>query len=168
MKAPNRLTTGKIAERLMISRMHAWRLAKSGAIPCTRKTKGGQFYFEDRLPLRVWLSKMDVESHRKQVLDVAASKGYRKAKPEPRKQKQMRHEVNLWSELVVKTNTLESIIDALQSKKAMAKWNDGELYLFVREIRSIADTYQTAVQLLKSSTKKPLPAWTTPIRESPR
>ena len=32
---------GELADRIHVSRIHAWRLARAGVVPATKKTKGG-------------------------------------------------------------------------------------------------------------------------------
>lgn len=51
------MRVGELAVKLAISRIHAWRLARSGVVPGCYRTKGGQYRFRDSVKLRRWINK---------------------------------------------------------------------------------------------------------------
>lgn len=67
---------GELAQKIHVSRIHAWRLARSGIVPSTRKTKGGQFYFVHSSQLTRWVNRMIGGKFRKNEMSLAYEKHY--------------------------------------------------------------------------------------------
>jgi predicted DNA-binding transcriptional regulator AlpA len=67
---------GELAQKIQISRVHAWRLAKAGVVPRTKKTKGGHFYFVQCRALTRWINFMIGGAFRKKELARAYAKNY--------------------------------------------------------------------------------------------
>jgi predicted DNA-binding transcriptional regulator AlpA len=59
------IKAGEMARRLGISRMHVGRLAKAGAIPGARRTKGGHWFWLETESLQRRLSKAQSDARRK-------------------------------------------------------------------------------------------------------
>jgi predicted DNA-binding transcriptional regulator AlpA len=60
---------GKLALKIGVSRSHAWRMAKAGAIPSVKKTNGGHYYFIEGPTLNRWISRMNAAGNfRKNVM----------------------------------------------------------------------------------------------------
>jgi hypothetical protein len=70
------MRTGELAQKIHVSRIHAWRLAKAGIVPATKKTKGGHFYFIECPKLTRWISKMTSWKFRKKEMARAYVKRY--------------------------------------------------------------------------------------------
>ena len=49
---------GELAYKIHVHRIHAWRLARAGIVPGTKKTKGGHFYFVEGPSLNRWINFM--------------------------------------------------------------------------------------------------------------
>jgi len=72
------MTTSELAHKLAISRIHAWRLARSGVVPATRRTKGGHFYFVECPKLTKWINYTAIigSKHRKKEMTRAYRRHY--------------------------------------------------------------------------------------------
>jgi hypothetical protein len=67
---------GELAQRIHVHRVHAWRLAKAGVIPATKKTKGGHFYFVECPALTRWINFMIGGAFRRKEMARAYKCGY--------------------------------------------------------------------------------------------
>jgi hypothetical protein len=76
---------GELAQRIHVSRGHAWRLACAGVIPATKKTKGGHFYFVECPALSRWINFMIGGAFRKKEMKRAYERGYGKETPAQKK-----------------------------------------------------------------------------------
>jgi len=71
-----RMTTGELAHKIHVSRVHAWRLAKAGIVPGTKRTKGGHFYFVRCSQLTRWTNFVIGGAFRRKELARAYAKHY--------------------------------------------------------------------------------------------
>ena len=69
---------GELADRIHVSRIHAWRLARAGVVPATKKTKGGHYYFVECDTLNKWINFTAIigSHHRKKMMALAYKKNY--------------------------------------------------------------------------------------------
>jgi hypothetical protein len=68
--------------KIHVRRHYAWRLACSGIIPATKKTKGGHFYFVKCRQLTRWINFMQGSgAFRKNELSQSYQRGYGKETP---------------------------------------------------------------------------------------
>jgi hypothetical protein len=67
---------GELAFRIHVHRVHAWRLARAGVVPGTKKTKGGHFYFVESKALTKWINYMKSWKFRKKIMKQAYHSGY--------------------------------------------------------------------------------------------
>lgn len=80
---------GELAQKIHVSRVHAWRLASAGIVPGTRKTKGGQFYFVQSHSLTRWINLMIGGKFRKKEMSRAYKKHYGLDKLEDKRSEQI-------------------------------------------------------------------------------
>jgi hypothetical protein len=67
---------GELAHKIAVHRVHAWRLARAGIVPGTKRTKGGHFYFVECAALSRWIGKMRSYRFRKNELARAYQTNY--------------------------------------------------------------------------------------------
>lgn len=70
------MRTGELAQKIHVSRVHAWRLARAGIVPGTKKTKGGHFYFVQCPKLTRWINYMIGGAYRRKEMSRAYKKDY--------------------------------------------------------------------------------------------
>jgi hypothetical protein len=70
------MRVGELAQKIHVSRVHAWRLARSRIVPGAKKTKGGQFYFVQSMQLTRWINRMIGGKYRKNEMSRAYQKHY--------------------------------------------------------------------------------------------
>jgi len=100
---------GEIAKAIRVSRQHAWRLAKAGKIPNTRKTKGGHYYFIKTSWLTQWINYMkSYGKFRRNIMTEAYQDGYGGVRPAFTKEEQkLRHHLEL---ALLHRSTVEKMI----------------------------------------------------------
>lgn len=67
---------GELALKIHVHRVHAWRLARAGVIPGTKRTKGGHFYFVECSALKRWINFMIGGAFRRKEMTRAYKSGY--------------------------------------------------------------------------------------------
>jgi len=67
---------GELAQKIHVHRVHAWRLAKAGIIPGTKRTKGGHYYFVEGPSLTKWINFMIGGAFRNREMSRAYEGGY--------------------------------------------------------------------------------------------
>lgn len=119
-----------MARRLGISRMHVGRLARAGAIPNSRRTKGGHWFWLDTPGLKRWLNRMEFgRKFRKDRLSNAYMLGYKQQQPRGRTKPQ-REPAKQWPpdlEAILRLSRLVKFMDRIQGEK----WTSGSKDRFV-------------------------------------
>ena len=77
---------GELAQKIHVSRGHAWRLARASVIPSMKKTKGGHYYFIECPALSRWINFMIGGAFRRNVMERAYQRGYGKKTPAQKKE----------------------------------------------------------------------------------
>ena len=70
------MRVGELARKIHVSRIHAWRLAKSGTVPATKKTAGGHFFFVESEKLTRWINYMGNQKFRQKAMHRAYARYY--------------------------------------------------------------------------------------------
>jgi hypothetical protein len=85
---------GELAFSIHVHRVHAWRLAKAGVVPGTKRTNGGHFYFVKSKSLTRWINFMKAGgAHRRKEMSRAYQreygKGYRQTDTQKKAEKEL-------------------------------------------------------------------------------
>src|ERR1035441_1932806 len=131
------IRAGEMARRLGVSRMHVGRLAKAGAIPNSRRTSGGHWYWFDTKPLRRWLNRMEFgRSFRESRLSTAYLLGYEKKKVAPRSRPQRLRPFR-WrpTELNITIYSLDAQFRKMVEAAPPENWSDYERLRLIKSLK---------------------------------
>ena len=133
------IRAGEMARRLGVSRMHVGRLAKAGAIPNSRQTAGGHWFWLDTTGLRRWLSQMEFgRQFRESALSRAYLLGYEKKKVTARsKPQRLRAFRRRPTDLNLAFYNLDWLLRDAVKRTPLEQWSEDERCRLARQLEPL-------------------------------